>query len=91
MRDYIRKGIKMRKGIISQFVKTKRKSVGLTQEELAKKAGVGLRLIRDLEQGRRSPRLDKANQILQLFGYEVGPVKKADTNTVFDKENGEAE
>lgn len=49
----------------------------LTQPELAEKAGVGLRFIRDLEQGKKTLRLDKANQVLQLFGYEVGAVLKA--------------
>ncbi len=53
----------------------KRGSVGLTQPELAEKAGVGLRFIRDLEQGKETLRLDKVNQVLQLFGYEAGPVQ----------------
>ncbi len=56
------------------FVKEKRKSVNLTQPELAEKAGVGLRFVRELEQGKQSLRLDKVNQVLQLFGYEVGAV-----------------
>lgn len=61
---------------IADFIKEKRKSVKLTQPELAEKAGVGLRFIRELEQGKQSMRLDKVNQVLQLFGYEVGPVAK---------------
>ena len=60
---------------ISQFVKAKRASVKLTQPELAEKAGVGLRFLRELEQGKDSLRLDKVNQVLQLFGYEVGAVE----------------
>jgi len=59
---------------LSIFVKTKRKAVKLTQTELAEKAGVGLRFIRELEQGKESLRLDKVNQVLKLFGYQVGPV-----------------
>lgn len=62
--------------IISKFVKEKRKKIGLTQEELAVRAGVGLRFIRDLEQGKRTIQLDKINQVLNLFGHELGPVKK---------------
>ena len=61
--------------LLSQFVKQKRASVKLTQPELAEKAGVGLRFIRDLEQGKETLRLDKVNQVLRLFGYEAGPVK----------------
>jgi y4mF family transcriptional regulator len=58
----------------SVFLKEKRKSVGLTQEELALKAGVGLRFVRDLEQGKKTLRLDKVNQVLILFGKQVGVV-----------------
>jgi y4mF family transcriptional regulator len=58
----------------STFLKERRKAVGLTQEELASKAGVGLRFIRDLEQGKKTLRLDKVNQVLSLFGKEVGVV-----------------
>lgn len=59
---------------LSQFVKQRRKSLGLTQEDLSYKAGVGLRFVRDLEQGKESLRMDKVNQILTLFGHELGPV-----------------
>lgn len=61
---------------LAAFVKEKRKLVKLTQPELAEKAGVGLRFIRELEQGKQSLRLDKVNQVLQLFGYETGAVPK---------------
>jgi len=61
---------------LANFVKEKRKRVKLTQPELAEKAGVGLRFIRELEQGKESLRLDKVNQVLQLFGHEVGAVTK---------------
>jgi y4mF family transcriptional regulator len=59
---------------LADFVKDKRKRVKLTQPELAEKAGVGLRFIRELEQGKQTLRLDKVNQVLQLFGCEVGAV-----------------
>jgi y4mF family transcriptional regulator len=61
----------------SELVKEKRKLVKLTQPELAEKAGVGLRFIRELEQGKKTLRLDKVNQVLQLFGYEAGAVPKS--------------
>ena len=54
------------------FVKDMRKEHGLTQEDLAAKAGVGLRCVRDLEQGKQTLRMDKVNQVLMLFGHEVG-------------------
>jgi len=65
---------------LRNFVKEKRKSVNLTQPELAEKAGVGLRFVRELEQGKHSLRMDKVNQVLQLFGYEVGAVPLKNEN-----------
>ena len=58
------------------FVKKQRKIHGLTQLTLARKAGVGLRFIRELEQGKTTLRMDKVNQVLQLFGKTLGPVDK---------------
>lgn len=59
---------------LSRFVKERRKSLGLTQEDLSFKAGVGLRFVRELEQGKESLMIDKVNQVLSLFGHELGPV-----------------
>ena len=61
---------------LSELVKNKRKAVGLIRPELASKTGVGLRFIRDLEQGKPTLRMDKINQVLRLFGYELGAVEK---------------
>lgn len=58
------------------FVKQKRKELNLTQEELALNAGVGLRFVRELEQGKKTLRLDKVNDVLALFGKEVGVIDK---------------
>jgi y4mF family transcriptional regulator len=63
---------------LSQFIKSKRKEIRLTQPELAERAGVGLRFLRELEQGKESVRLDKVNQVLALFGAEVGVIKKTE-------------
>lgn len=63
------------KGIgLSEFVKEKRREQGWTQIQLADYAGVGLRFIRELEQGKASLRLDKVNQVLDLFSACMGPV-----------------
>ena len=51
-----------------------RKQYNLTQVELSEKSGVGLRFVRELEQGKQTLRLDKVNQVLSLFDYEVGAV-----------------
>jgi len=60
---------------LNQFVKQKRKSSDLTQEDLAYKSGVGLRFVRELERGKPTLQMDKVNQVLKLFGFELGPIK----------------
>ena len=60
--------------IIREFIRTSRKKEGLTQKELSLKAGVGLRFIRDIEQGKISYRADTINKVLKLFGKTLGPV-----------------
>ena len=59
---------------IASFVKDRRKMFNLTQIDLAEKSGVGLRFVRELEQGKPTLRLDIVNQVLALFGHEVGAV-----------------
>lgn len=65
---------------LSKYVKAMRKQYNLTQVELSEKSGVGLRLVRELEQGKQTLRLDKVNQILNLFGGEVGVVPMTKTD-----------
>lgn len=61
---------------LSSFIKYQRKKLKLTQEELAAKAGVGIRFIRELEQGKETMQLDKVNQVLALFGFNLTPGKQ---------------
>ncbi len=64
----------MEQTTLSKYVKEMRKKYNLTQVDLSLKSGVGLRFVRELEQGKITLRLDKVNQVLNLFGSEVGPV-----------------
>lgn len=59
---------------LSKYVKAMRKQHRLTQRDLCEKAGVGLRFIRELEQGKKTLRMDKVNEVLLLFGAELGVV-----------------
>jgi y4mF family transcriptional regulator len=59
---------------IQPFIKKQRKLHDMTQADLARRAGVGLRFIRELEQGKATLKMDKVNQVLQLFGKTLGPV-----------------
>lgn len=61
----------MERTALSQTVKNLRKEYGLTQEELAIKSGVGINFIRNLEQGKPTLRMDKVNQLLDLFNYTL--------------------
>lgn len=61
----------MERTALSQTVKNLRKEYGLTQEELAIKSGVGINFIRNLEQGKATLRMDKVNQLLDLFNYTL--------------------
>ena len=66
----------MEKTQLSQTVKRLRKEYGLTQEELALKSGVGLNFVRNLEQGKPRLRMDKVNQLLDLFNYTLSATPK---------------
>ena len=63
-------------GPIANLVRIKRKKLGYTQLELVKRIGVGLRFLKELEQGKKSLRLDKVTQGLNYFCYEIAPVLK---------------
>ena len=61
---------------LAQLIKQKRKRLKLTQIDLAQKAGVGLRFLRELESGKTTLRMDKVNQVLTLLGYELTAARK---------------
>lgn len=59
---------------LAEFVKERRKEVGLTQEEFAERAGVALTVVRKIEQGKTNLNMDKVNLVLSMFGHELVPV-----------------
>lgn len=61
---------------IAEFIKQNRKASGLTQEEFAIRSGLGLRFVRELEQGKETVRMDKVNVALAMFGMEAVPGRK---------------
>lgn len=67
--------------LIADFVKSKRKQLGLTQEDLAENAGVALTVIRKIEQGKDNLSLTKVNQVLMLFGHTLGPINTKNYET----------
>jgi y4mF family transcriptional regulator len=65
---------------LSLQVKQLRQTAGLTQADTARRTGVGLRFVRDLEQGKPTVQVDKVNQVLALFGYHLEAVKDRETS-----------
>ena len=63
---------------IAEFIKKNRKAAGLTQEQFAMRAGLGLRFVRELEQGKETVRMDKVNIALGMFGMEAVPGRQFD-------------
>lgn len=65
---------KDRNNSIARFLRQQRKDSGITQGQLADMAGVGIRLVRNLEQGRLNLQLEKVNLLLSFYGHQLGPV-----------------
>ena len=61
---------------IAKFIKENRRAAGLTQEEFAIRSDLGLRFIRELEQGKETVRMDKVNVALAMFDMEAVPGRK---------------
>lgn len=80
----LRYNINLSKGIqevltmnkIAQFIRENRKAAGFTQEGSAARSGLGLRFVRELEQGKPTVRMDKVNTALATFGMEAVPGRK---------------
>ena len=65
---------------IARYVKEQRKKLRLTQQEFALRSGLGLRFVRELEQGKETLRMDKVNQALAMFGAEAVPGRSAESD-----------
>ncbi len=63
---------------IAKFIRENRKAAGLTQEEFAIRSGLGLRFVRELEQGKETVRMDKVNAALAMFDMQAVPGRKDD-------------
>ena len=63
---------------IAKFIKENRKAAGVPQEEFAIRSGLGLRFVRELEQGKETVRMDKVNAALAMFDMQAVPGRKDD-------------
>ena len=62
---------------IGEKTKELRKNAKINQIECARRAGVGLRFLRELEQGKSTVRLDKVSKLLDFFGYHIEAIRNA--------------
>lgn len=60
---------------VKKKIRELRKRAGLTQVQLAMRAGVGLRFLKELERGKPTVRSDKVRQVLEFFGYHLEAVR----------------
>ena len=63
---------------IADFIRKSRKAAGLTQEQFALRTGLGLRFVRELEQGKETVRMDKVNRALAMFGMKAIPGRRSE-------------
>lgn len=63
---------------IGKFVREERRRRGLTQQQLADQAGVGLNFVYQLEKNKQTVQLDTTNQVLRALGYRVGVIRDFD-------------
>ena len=68
----------MKHTLIGDYIKKERKERGMTQKEFAEVSGLGLKFVRNLEQGKPTVRMDKVNQALYMFGSIAGPIRIKD-------------
>lgn len=72
---YTRTGLNIVYMELGNYIRSKRKQYMLSQTELAERSGVGVRFVRELENGKSTVQMDKVNQVLELFGETLCPVK----------------
>ena len=59
---------------LAAFVRARRLANRMTQRELAELAGLGVRLVSEVERGKTTTRMDVVNRLLAVFGKTLGVV-----------------
>lgn len=70
--------MKKKRSMLAEFVRRQRRENRMTQQDLADRAGVGIRFIRELENDKPTLRMDKVNVVLDLFGHQLAPMPYKD-------------
>jgi len=56
---------------IAQLIREKKKSLNITQNDLAEITGIGLSTIKNIESGKGNPTINTLNRILEALGMEL--------------------
>jgi len=56
---------------LQQVMKTRRKTLALSQQDLAEMAGLSLATIKDIERGKGNPSMSTVMRILEILGIEI--------------------
>ena len=56
---------------LQAVMKSRRKTLSLSQQDLAEMAGIGLSTIKDIERGKGNPSLATVSRILEVLGMEI--------------------
>lgn len=67
-------GVPDRECAIGEFVRARRAANHMTQRQLGELAGVGTRLVSELERNKPTLRMDAVNRVLAVFGKRLGVV-----------------
>ncbi len=65
---------------IGILVRQERKQQGLTQEQLAAHCGIGIRFLRELEQGKETCHVGKVLHVVQMLGVNLFCAKRNGSN-----------
>ncbi len=56
---------------LSVVIKSRRKTLAISQQDLAEMAGVGLATIKDIERGKGNPSMGTVSKIMEVLGMEI--------------------
>lgn len=56
---------------IAEVIKNRRKTLSISQLDLAEMAGIGLATIKDIERGKGNPSMATVSKIMEVLGMEI--------------------
>ena len=56
---------------LAEVIKSRRKTLDISQQDLAEMAGIGLATIKDIERGKGNPSMGTVSKIMAVLGMEI--------------------